>query len=530
MPPAPDALAVSALAADLRAAGFTVDRLGELWGQTAADALLRDQPALARRAVRREGADATIAALAALFVLGDAVSADAAANALPTLGLEGALALGLVAQRGADIAPLVDLRPYGFVDDDGEQEWWIASDLGELALKSALPVGHVLGVGGASLTLAGITMPGPAGAGADAAADASPRGRVLDLGTGCGIQALHARRRAAHVVATDISPRALWFTAFNAKLNGISGIETRLGSMFDPVAEETFERVVSNPPFVITPRAEGVPAYEYRDGGMEGDGVVASFVTGVGGHLAPGGTAQLLGNWEYRAGEDGLDRVRGWVANSHIPLDAWVVEREVQDAARYAETWIRDGGTLPGSPEFDALLEAWVDDFERRGVIAVGFGYLLLRRPHGGTPTLARYERLDQQLAAPQSLGQHLHAALAGHDQQSALDDAGLLASACLVAPDVSEARHFRPGDDAPSVIELRQGGGFRRTIGVDPALAALVGACDGTLAIGALIGAIAQLMDAPEAALTEELLPRVRELIDIGVLTLVEKPRPDAR
>ncbi|NLA09036.1 MAG: methyltransferase [Microbacteriaceae bacterium] len=547
-----DAAAVADLAEDLRAARFTVDAVGELWGGPAGDALLRDQPVLARRALRAAGAAHRLAALASLFLLGDAVPADALAAALPTLGLERAAALGLIARRGHEVVPRVDLRPYAFTDELGAQEWWIASDLGELALRSALPVGHVLGVGGASLTLAGLMMPG-VGAGVGVGAP-DQEARVLDLGTGCGIQALHARRHAAHVVATDISPRALWFTEFNAALNGVTGIETRLGSMFEPVAGERFDRVVSNPPFVITPRTEGVPAYEYRDGGMEGDAIVASFVEGVGAHLEPGGTAQLLGNWEYREGEDGLDRVRGWVEASAVPLDAWVVEREVQDAARYAETWIRDGGTLPGTPEHEALLTAWVDDFERRGVTAVGFGYLLLRRPAGaatgagadasrgagahgeGTapaapaaPTLARYERVGQPIAAPHSLGGHLRAALAGHDAQAALSDDELAASSCLVAPDISEARHFRPGDDDPSVIELRQGGGFSRVIGVDPALAALVGACDGTLPIGALIGAIAQLMDAPEPALREELLPRVRELLELGVLVLVPAGAPDA-
>lgn len=517
MLPVLDAAAISALADDLRAARFTIDHVSALWGKTAGDALLRDQPALARRALRLSE-DAPLATLARLFLLGDPVPVVALETALPTLGAARAAELGLIIVDGAQALPAIDLRPYGFTDELGAQEWWLASDLGELALKSALPVGHVLGVGGASLTLAGITMPG--------AADAdphTPQGRVLDLGTGCGIQALHARRNAAHVVATDISRRALWFTQLNAALNGITGIETRLGSMFEPVADEQFDRVVSNPPFVITPRAEGVPAYEYRDGGMEGDAIVASFVSGVGEHLAPGGTAQLLGNWEYREGEDGLDRVRSWVAASEVPLDAWVVEREVQDAARYAETWIRDGGTLPGTAEFDALLEAWVDDFDRRGVTAVGFGYLLLRRPAEGTPTLARYERAEQQIMAPQGLGVHLRDALAGHDRQVALDDAGLAASTVLVAPDVSEARHFRPGDDDPSVIELRQGGGFSRTIGVDPALAALVGASDGTLPVGVLIGAIAQLMDASEPDLRAELLPRVRELIDLGLLVLAD-------
>ena len=42
---------------------------------------------------------------------------------------------------------------------------------------------------------------------------------ALDLGAGCGVQALTAAAHSRHVVATDVSPRALRFTAFNARLN-----------------------------------------------------------------------------------------------------------------------------------------------------------------------------------------------------------------------------------------------------------------------------------------------------------------------
>src|SRR5699024_11015949 len=133
---------------------------------------------------------------------------------------------------------LVDLAPYSAEDDAGSVDWWIASDLSELATGAPLSPEHVLGVGGASLTLARITP-------------RSPVRRVLDLGCGGGIQALHASRHAEHVVATDLSERALAFAAFNAALNGIE-LELRHGSLLEPVAGESFDLVVSNPPFVIT--------------------------------------------------------------------------------------------------------------------------------------------------------------------------------------------------------------------------------------------------------------------------------------
>ena len=406
--------------------------------------------------------------------------------------------------------PRAIIRPQSFADDRGSGQWWIASDLDEAALGGPLPEDHVLGVGGASLTLAGLQLP-------------TPVERGLDIGSGCGIQALRARRDVAEVVATDVSERALRFTRLNALLNGVSGIRTRRGSLFEPVAGEQFDRVVSNPPFVITPRVAGVPAYEYRDGGMQGDDLVAAFVTGVGEHLAPGGVAQLLGNWENRDGETGLERARAWVDASAVGLDAWVIERESLDPLSYAELWIRDGGTLPGSPEFAALVDAWLEDFSARGVTAIGFGYVLLRRPEAGGPTLARYERVPQALDPRTALGAHCADALAAHDRLAGLGDADLAASVLVVAADVTEARHHLPGVESPSVIELRQGGGFARTVPADPGLAALVGACDGDLPVGVLVDAIASLLEVDAAELRGELLPAVRELLFTGFLRFAE-------
>ncbi|WP_369816515.1 methyltransferase [Agromyces sp. Root81] len=514
---------------DLVAADFSVTALDALWGEDAAAALHRGERVPARRVLdaRRaeHGTSAGLATLAELFVLGVAVPRGELAEALPGLGLAGAVELGLVGDAAgagdtgdrASVRARLDLRPYAFTDARGSAEWWIISDLGELALGHALGEHHVLGVGGASKTLSGLMLPTTAK-------------RVLDLGTGCGIQAMHASRFAEHIVATDISERALEIARLNLALNGIDGVELRLGSLFEPVAGERFDRIVSNPPFVITPRLDGVPEYDYRDGGMVGDALVEAVVRDAHDHLEPGGVAQLLGNWEYRDGEDGLDRVGDWAA----ALEHWVVEREVQHVAEYAETWIRDGGTRPGTPEFDRLYDAWLDDFAARGVEQVGFGYVLLRRADAAASArssaaaaaagLARLERLHGPLGSNDAgLGGHLAECLDGHDRQAALDDTALAAARFTTAGDVTEERHYWPGDDDPTAMLLRQGGGFGRAISLDTGLAALVGASDGELSIGAIVAALAHLLEVDEAALAAELLPAVRTLVDDGMLRFAD-------
>src|SRR5262249_60197651 len=92
----------------------------------------------------------------------------------------------------------------------------------------------------------------------------TPRPRVsraVDVGTGSGIHALLAARHAKHVVAIDVNPRALGYTALNAALNGLDNVECRNGSFFDPVAGETFGLITCNAPFVVSPESRRA----YRD-------------------------------------------------------------------------------------------------------------------------------------------------------------------------------------------------------------------------------------------------------------------------
>ena len=67
--------------------------------------------------------------------------------------------------------------------------------------------------------------------------------------------------------------------------------------------------------------------------------------------------------------------------------------------------------------------------------------------------------------------------------------------------PDVIERRHLTPGAWDPLLIDLVQGGGLGRTVRADQVLAATVGACDGSLTLAQIIGAVCALTDEDERA-----------------------------
>lgn len=528
----PESDLVEALREDLTAAGFTVAGVTDRLGPMAAEALHRESVIPADRATR--GARDPLGLLIRLFVLAQPVATTEADRALPRLGVSGLVELGLAAAVGDQVSSLAEVRPYG----DSAREWWLASDHGEAVRPGPLPLDHVLGVGGASLTLASWT----------------PRTAVasaLDIGTGCGVQALHLAGHAGRVVATDISARALWFARLNAELAQVD-LDLRRGDLLDPVAGERFDLVVANPPFVITPRAAAIPRYEYRDGGRAGDAVVEQLVRGVGGHLAPGGVAQLLGNWEVVRGAPWTERIAAWVRASG--LDGWVVQREVQDVAEYAELWARDGGHRPGTPEHAALVEAWLDDFAARDVEAIGFGVVTLQQPAGGAwgtggegvawgtggaagvgdtrgggaagvgrAPWVHLEEVVEATATP--MGPTVVATLHARSTLATAAAAGrvdsvLLDTAWVVAPDVTDERHYRPGQADPAVIVLRQGGGLRRTRQVGAEVAALVGVCDGDLTARQALAAIAELLDASPAETIAAVLPVLSDLVAEGFLT----------
>lgn len=556
MPKAPRLTAkqASLLRADLAQSGWGVESVEALLGPVAAAALQRELRAPALRVVRRAlaagagaastssdrpspatGADSTssaanapqdgdvagykVAVLTALFMLGEPVGAAALETALPRTGVAGALAIGLVvptqsASGEQRYAPAVDLRPHEAEDAHGSVRWWVASDLGELVTGQALAPDHVLGIGRAGLTLAALTP-------------RKPVETALDLGVGCGIQTLYLLRHVRQVVATDISTRALEFTAFNVALAGVDSarVQLRQGNLLEPVAGQRFDLIVSNPPFVITPpsvRQAGLPLMEYRDAGGP---ILPALVRGLEDHLNPDGVAVMLGNWEHREGTSWRTSVNQWIGKS---LDAWIIQREVQDPVEYAAMWLRDGGLTPerSGAAFENALAAWQEDFDSRQVSGVGMGYLVFHAPGDTAAPGAVVEPWRVLEEVPTSgqgaLGEHVAQVIAAHEALRGLDDAQVAALKLHTASGLSKEEALTP-TPVPTAPVIRQAEGFGRLIAVGMPEVALLSASDeGLLTVAQIAAAVASLTSEDPAAVLADMVAATRTFAHAGMVTIV--------
>jgi SAM-dependent methyltransferase len=460
----------------LDAAGWSAAALDERLGVTARTHLDRDELAPLLR--RTAGGD-PLDTLARLFVAGVGVELeDAERAAVPETWLR---------PHGYLVTSPVRLQPVVH----GGVEVLVPHDAGRAA--TGVHREQVLGVGAASLTLA-------------AATPRTPVRRTLDLGAGCGIQALLAEDSSDAVVATDRNPRATGFTRLAAALNGIE-IQARTGDLLEPVAGERFDLVVSNPPFVVGAGGREGVRYVYRDAGLEADEVCRRLVQELPAVLAPGGTAVLLANWLHVQGQDGDERVRSWFRGTGC--DGWVVQRELAAPEDYVTAWLRD--TDEGA-RFDELFEQWVGWFDERRVEAVAFGVVALRA--GGRERVA-LEDVGHPVAP--TWGEQVPARFAAMD----LLEGSLLQARLQLREDVRLHQVGRAGADGWTVESsvLQQGSGLRWSGGVDAYGAALLAGCDGTRRLGELVSVLAAGAGLTDAEAAEQVLPVVERLVEQGFL-----------
>ncbi|TYB49038.1 DUF7059 domain-containing protein [Actinomadura chibensis] len=473
----------------LTGAGYTVAGVRELLGPVAGGALARDEIVPALRATR---GGSPLEALTRLFWL--QVPVDAAA--LPADALRGA---GLVEESGGELRARLRVEPLESVEaaDGAGHAGYVVSDLKIRPGSGRVPAGdHVVGAGGASANLARLVV--------HRAVD-----NLLDVGTGCGVQAVHlaARNPGARITATDVNPRALDLAAMSLALSGDGERPEFLeGSLLEPVRGRRFDLIVSNPPFVVAP--PGGPRFTYRESGLPGDEFCRRLVADAAAHLTEGGYCQLLANWLHVDGVPWDERLASWTDG----CDAWIVQRDVQDPAEYAELWLRDSCEA-GTPEYRARYDAWLDHFERQGVTGIGFGWITLRR---SDRPVVRVEEVRH--AVEQPVGGYVGDVLDG------LKAAAGFSTGCgrplAAVPGLVQEQLGPPGAEDPERIVLRQTGRLRRAADVGTVAAGLAGVCDGTLPLAPLLAAIAQLTGMDEGEVRAHADTVLPELIADGFFT----------
>ena len=470
---------------DLLVADYCADQVLAAIGEPGQAALGRNHTIAASQALT--GRDDRLATLIRLFVLQQWQPEGAVRAAVDAQGL---VSLGILRPDNGGFRAAVDIRPYAD-QVDGSSGWVVSDHVASLDTARYQPVpDHVLGVSPASLSLVQITPQ-------------RSIGRALDLGTGSGIQSLHLARHADQVVATDVNPRALTLATLTFALNRVE-VSTRSGSLYEPVGDDLFDLIVTNPPFVISPDLG--PRLIYRETGFASDGMMAAVVSGAGPRLAPGGSLHVVGNWAHAKDISWQERLAGWVPSG---CDAFVVEREVLDVYEYIEIWLADAGWA-GREEYKQRYEQWLDYFTAHRIEAVGLGWITMVNS-GSTNSRVRCEHWPHPVSP--LVAEDLMAHLAAMDQAS-ISDESVLGQPWLLATGTVQETTGQPGQSDPSHVVLRRDDGLKRAIEVDTALGGVLGACDGELPLGAIIGAVADLLDADQDALRRELLPKVRDLI----------------
>lgn len=450
--------------------------------------------------LRRTASPTPYNTLVRLFLLGQAVPVEAARIALAPTDLDPLIAIGLLKRTDAGIRSEAMLVPV--------EDLLIVHDFGSEVTGKPLADNHVLGVGAASITLANLTV--------------RQRGElVLDLGTGSGIQALLASRHAARVIGTDTNRRALNFAGLNSRLNGISNIELRAGSLYKPVEGCQFDLIIANPPFVISPESR----YAYRDSALPGDTISERVIRGALPLLREGGYCVVLCNWHHRQEEDWSERLQQWVASGGC--DTWILRFETADPLTYAANWLRP--TEGRDPDrYGRLLDEWLQYYVQMGIGFVSAGAVILRR----RSARSNWVRADPVPTGQRvgSCGEQIERIFAVEDLLQGIENEQELLDQSLVLVHDHQMEHALQAENGGWTVKsayLKLTQGFEFTGEVDRLTSAMLAGCDGRHTLRELATDLARGLGVDFEAIAPTCVGVVRKLMKSGFLTVPSSPAP---
>lgn len=303
----------------------------------------------------------------------------------------------------------------------------------------------------------------------------------LDLGCGCGVQALFASRHADQVIATDISARALAYTRFNCGLNGIDNVDCREGSLFEPVAGERFDLIVSNPPFVIGPGR----AWSNRDNPLDLDALCTDLLRDAPAHLTEHGLLQLLCEWAELDGEPWHERVIG-------PLEACGCDLLfLYGAPQSLQNYVAvRAGSIRASDQAGHVDDpAWEAYLRDRRVVAIHPGLAVMRK--SAAPNWRHWFAFRNEPDSRSSavLGQIVE----NCDFLAMCDDDDMLEASCLALAEGVTVQADR------QVASVARQEGLRASVDIDPAAAEFIKRLSGERTVAECVADSGERPDVPQ-------------------------------
>jgi methylase of polypeptide subunit release factors len=339
-----------------------------------------------------------------------------------------------------------------------------------------------------------------------------PAAAALDVGVGNAIQSLVLAEHSERVVGVDVSGRALRFAAFNAALNGVSDLELREGSLFEPVAGETFDLVVSNPPYIISPDAN----YVFRDSGLRGHSFCEALVRGAPEVLSEGGIAVFVAEWGYRADEAWSAPLVDWVEGNGC--DTLLLGFYDDDALHHAA---EGNERLRGDPAgYAAALDRWTSYCLDLGYERIAWGAVILRKRSG-----RNWLRAERPSGRMDWAGHHVLRLLENQDELERSDDETLLERRLVLADDhrLEQTLVLAEGAGVVRGSLLRLAGGLEFKVEVDGVSAHVLSFLDGSLTLREVFERVAATAPEPLApeTLARGMLPGIRRLLELGLLVV---------
>ncbi len=337
-----------------------------------------------------------------------------------------------------------------------------------------------------------------------------PSRTTLDLGTGNGVQAIAAASYSQKIVGTDLNSRALEFAAFNARLNGIEGIEWLCGDAFVPLAERKFDLILSNPPFFIGPSNQ----FLFCDNAGDLDQLCAQIARDAATHLEEGGYFQMLCEWAEVKGQTWQERLSGWFAESGC--DVWVVQGQTRSAEQYGLDRVRE---LSLSDRLDtAAYQAYERYFAKHNVQGIHNGIVAMRRRSGRNWIIME----EASRIVEQPFGDLVLARFAAHDFLNSNPSPGeMLAKRPLLLPHSRLEQVLRHGEDGweTQSLFLKQTRGIPFSFALQAAVAEFLGSFNGKRPLGELVRQLSGNADVAAEKVEAQCLELVRKLTAHGFI-----------